>query len=263
MRVLITGCSSGIGRAAVAELTRRGHDVIATARRPETLRDLPAASRLPLDVTDGASVAAAVAAAVPVDALVNNAAWSAVGPVEAVPIDAVRRQFEVNVIGPARLIQALVPAMRGRGRGVVVNVSSIAGRAVPPLRGYYAASKFALEALSEALHFELSHFGVRVAIVEPGYVATPFRDKAGRYGADAPPYDELERQWSRSDHILVGGERPGPERVAAAIADAVEGREEKLRWVVGADAERVIEARRSLDDADFEAAMRKLIGLTW
>lgn len=264
MRILITGCSSGIGHALVPELLGRGHQVVATARDVGALADLPAAAeRQTLDVADPASVQEAIARAGELDGLVNNAAWSVVGPVEKTPLEAVRQMFEVNVFGAARLIQAVVPGMRERGSGVIANVSSLAGRVVPPLGGFYSASKFALEALSEALHFELSHFGVRVVIVEPGYVATPFRDKAGHYGTDHPPYDELERQWSGSADKLVGGARPAPDRVAAAIGDALEGREEKLRWVVGKDAQLVIGARAAMDDRDFEVAMRKMLQLDW
>lgn len=263
LRVLVTGCSSGIGRAAVEALGRRGHHVIASARDLGSLGDLSAAERVTLDVCDEGSVAAALEAAGRVDALVNNAAWSVSGPVEKIPLDAARQMFETNVFGPARLIQALAPAMRERRSGVIVNVSSLAGRVVPPLGGFYSASKFALEALSEALHFELSRFAVRVAIVEPGFVDTPFRDKAGRYGTEGAPYDELARQWEGSDDKLVGGARPGPEAVAEAIADAVEGREKKLRWVVGADSELVLGARKVMDDDAFEDAMRKMLNLDW
>lgn len=263
LRVLVTGCSSGIGRATVKALAGRGHIVLASARNPDTLDDLPAAQRLTLDVLDPASIASVVAAVGRVDALVNNAAWSVSGPVEKVPLDAVRRMFETNIFGPARLIQALAPAMRERGSGAIVNVSSLAGRVVPPLGGFYSASKFALEALSEALHFELSRFNVRVAIVEPGFVDTPFRAKAGRYGTDDAPYDELAKQWQGSDDKLVGGQRPGPEPVAEAIADAVEGRDNRLRWVIGSDSELVLGARAAMDDAAFEAAMRKMLNLDW
>lgn len=263
LRVLVTGCSSGIGRAAVHALAARGHAVLASARDPSRLAGLPAAQRLRLDVLDPASIADALERAGRVDALVNNAAWSVSGPVEKVPIEAAQRMFETNVFGPARLIQALAPQMRERRSGVIVNVSSLAGRVVPPLGGFYSASKFALEALSEALHFELSRFKVRVAIIEPGYVDTPFREKAGRYGTDQPPYDELARQWEGSDDKLVGGQRPGPEAVAEAIADAVEGTQSDLRWVVGSDSELVIGARQAMDDTAFEAAMRKMLNLDW
>lgn len=263
MRVLITGCSTGIGRAAAGELTRRGHAVVATARRPETLGDLDAAARLALDVDDDASVAAALAEAGPLDALVNNAGWGVNGPVEKVPLADVRRMFETNFFGAVRMIQAVLPAMRERGAGVIVNVSSVAGRVAGPLGGFYAASKFALEAVSEALHLEAGHFGIRVSIIEPGFFDTGFRGNSTRHGTDAPPYDELDRLWTGTDAKLVGGDRPGPEAVAVAIADAVEGADTALRRPVGKDAELVTGARRRMDDAEFEAAMRKMLDIDW
>jgi len=128
MKVLITGCSTGFGREAAIELARRGHEVVATARRPETLADLDVAQKLALDVDCEGSVRAAVAQAGEVDGLVNNAGWSAHGPIEKVPLEAVGRMFETNFFGAARMIQALVPGMRARQRGVIVNVSSMAGR---------------------------------------------------------------------------------------------------------------------------------------
>jgi NAD(P)-dependent dehydrogenase (short-subunit alcohol dehydrogenase family) len=208
-------------------------------------------------------VAAAVAAAGEIEALVNNAGWGANGPVERVPIDVAQRMFETNFFGAARMIQAVVPGMRARGRGVIVNISSVAGRVAPPLSGFYAASKFALEGLSETLHYELGHFGIRVAIVEPGYVQSSFRDNSQQFGTDSAPYDELQRVWSGSDETLVGGERPGPEFVGAAIADAVEGTDSVLRWPVGKDAEMVTKARASMDDESFETAMRSMLKLDW
>ena len=167
-RILITGCSTGIGRAAAVELTKRGHDVVATARRPETLADLDVAQTLALDVDDDASVAAAVGAAGTIDVLVNNAGFGVIGPVERLPIAEGKRIFETNFFGALRMIQAVLPAMRERGSGTIVNVTSLAGRVAPPLDGIYSATKFALEGLSEALHYEVGHFGVRVRIVEPG-----------------------------------------------------------------------------------------------
>lgn len=263
MRVLITGCSTGIGRAAAVELTQRGHEVIATARRPETLEGLDAAERLALDVGAPASVEAALEAAGRIDALVNNAGANVGGPAEKVPLEAVRRMFETNFFGAVRLMQAVAPAMRARGSGVIVNVSSIAGRVAPPLSGFYAASKFALEAVSEVLHLELGHFGIRLAIVEPGFIDTPFREKTERYGVEAPPYDALFRLWEGTDDTLVGGARPGPELVGRAIADAVEGKDAKLRWPVGPDAEMVLGARSKLDDEAFEALLRKTLAIDW
>ena len=260
---MITGCSTGFGREAAIELARRGHEVVATARRPEALADLDVALKLALDVDSDESVSEAVAQAAEVDALVNNAGWSAHGPIEKVPLQEVRRMFETNFFGAARMIQAVVPKMRARQGGVIVNVSSMAGRAAAPLMGFYAASKFALEALSEALHLELGHFGIRVAVIEPGFVESSFRANATHYGTDDAPYDELQRAWAGFDHALIGGERPGPEIVGVAVADAVEGKRQVLRWPVGKDAELVLKARGSMDDAAFEEAMRGIVKFRW
>ncbi|HEX5616139.1 MAG TPA: SDR family oxidoreductase [Acidimicrobiia bacterium] len=262
-RVLITGCSTGFGRAAAVELTKRGHDVVATARRLSALDDLDVADRIALDVDDDVSVAAALAASGPVDALVNNAGFGVNGPIECVPIERAKQLFETNVWGAVRMMQAVVPAMRERGRGVIVNVSSVAGRVATPLGGFYAGSKFALEGISEAAHIELGHFGIRIHLVEPGFFETSFSDNASGFGVDGPPYDELAAMWTNVDSKLLGGARPGPEVVAAAIADAVERDDTPLRVPVGADAELVIATRAQLDDAAFEATMRATLGFTW
>ena len=263
MRVLITGCSTGFGRETAIELARRGHEVVATARRPETLADLDVALKLGLDVDSSESVSAAVAQAGEVDALVNNAGWSTHGPIEKVPLEEVRRMFETNFFGAVRMIQAIAPKLRARKSGVIVNVSSMAGRVAAPLMGFYAASKFALEGLSEALHFELGHFGIRVVVIEPGFMQSSFRANATRHGTDDAPYDELQRAWAGSDEVLIGGERPGPEIVGVAVADAIEGTRQVLRWPVGKDAEFVLKARSSMDDAAFEEAMRGILKLQW
>jgi NAD(P)-dependent dehydrogenase (short-subunit alcohol dehydrogenase family) len=263
-RILITGCSTGFGRAAAVELTGRGHEVVATARRAESIADLPVARRLGLDVLCADSVTNAVAAAGPIDALVNNAGVGLVGPFERVDLEDARRVFETNFFGAVRMMQAVLPAMRERGAGTIVNVTSIAGRVAPPLEGFYSASKFALEGLSEALHHEVGHFGVRVRIVEPGLFDTGFSGRALRCGVDAAPYDELDRQWAAARVRLVGAPVPtGPGAVAVAIADAVESTAPRLRWPVGADAEMVLTARASMDDETFEAAMRSTLEIDW
>ena len=263
-RVLITGCSTGIGRATAVELASRGHDVVATARRPETLEGLEVAAALALDVDDDASVAAAAAAAGDIDVLVNNAGWEAAGPVERTPIDRVKAMFETNVFGLARMVQAVAPGLRRRGGGTIVNVSSMAGRVAAPLNGFYSASKFAVEAISESLHYELGHFGVRVVIIEPGNIETAFGDNQERFGEDTAPYDELRREWDAASAVLGGGgEVPGPQLVATAIAGAIEAGETPLRIPVGPDAEMVAAVRSASDDATFEATMRETLGLTW
>src|SRR4029453_8887036 len=154
-RVLIPGGSTGIGRAAAVELTKRGHDVVASARRPETIDDLDVAAKVKLDVDDDGSVRDAVAEVGDIGALVNNAGFGVSGPVEQVTIDHGRSIMETNFFGAVRMIQAVAPQMRERGSGTIVNVTSLAGRVGPPLGGFYSASKFALEGLSEALHYEI------------------------------------------------------------------------------------------------------------
>ncbi len=263
-RVLITGCSTGFGRASAIELTKRGHEAIATARRPETLEDLDVAQRLRLDVDDDASVAEVMGAVGRVDALVNNAGFGIQAPIERVPVDEIRRMFETNVLGAVRMMQAVLPQMRERGSGTIVNVTSLAGLVTGPIGGAYAATKHALEAISEALHYEVGHFGIRVALIEPGYFETEFQGKEPRFGLDEPPYDQLDREWSVAFDKLRGDDSPaGAEPVAQVIADAVEGKDDKLRWPVGADAEMVLAARNSMDDATFEATMRQALELTW
>ncbi len=263
-RVLITGCSTGFGRLAAVELTKRGHDVVATARRPETLDDLDVAARLALDVDDPTSVRSAVDAAGPLDALVNNAGWGAAGPIELVPLDDARRCMETNLFGAARMIQAVLPGLRARGGGTIVNVSSTAGQVGPPLDGFYAATKWALEGLSEALHFEVGHFGIRVRIVEPGRFETAFGSNVVQPPIDGSPYVELERQWEEARPRLDGEGPPADAAlVASVIADAIESTEPRLRWPVGADSELIVAAKASMSFEDFESNMRSLLGVTW
>src|SRR5256885_8159654 len=171
-RVLITGCSTGFGRATAVELTKRGHEVLATARRPKTIDDLDVTEKLRLDVDDDASVADAVSSVGTVDALVNNAGFGITGPIEHVPLPEFRRMFETNVLGAVRMIQAVLPQMRERGSGTIVNVTSLAGLVTGPIGGTYAATKAALAAPSEALPHEVGHLGARVAVIEPRVVET-------------------------------------------------------------------------------------------
>lgn len=262
-RVLITGCSTGFGRATAIEMTDRGHDVIATARELSAIEDLDAARTLALDVTDEGSIQAAVAAAGEVDVLVNNAGISHRGPLESYPLDIAHQIYETNTFGPLRLIQAVAPAMRQRGSGVIVNVSSMEGIVTSPLHGVYSGSKRALEAMSETLHYELGHFGVRVVIIEPGYFATALHSKGSPIDIAATPYAELHRQWSGADEKLIGGTRPGPEPVAVAIADAIENPDTPLRVTVGDDAAMIAATRKALDDATFEATLRGTLDIDW
>jgi NAD(P)-dependent dehydrogenase (short-subunit alcohol dehydrogenase family) len=262
MRILITGAARAIGAATAAELTRAGHEVVATARDVRLLDELDVALRLPLDVTDAASVAAALDEAGDLDAVVNNAARNAKGPLESFPLAEMEALFATNAFGALRVLQPLLPRWRARGSGVVVNVSSIQGRVATPLDGAYSASKYALESISETLHYELGHFGIRVVIVEPGYIAPGM--KAATYHDADPAYDPLWAQWADTDKAVTGpAGRPGPEVVAAAIRSAVEDPATPLRVPVGDDAAMVLGARSAMDDAAFEAAMRAVLDAEW
>src|SRR5215469_1503112 len=216
-RILVTGCSSGIGRALCAELHERGHRVIATARDVAALAGLPAYAHLALDVTDTASVAAAADAAGPVDVLINNAGVSAWAPIEMMPVSTAQRVFDTNVWGMLRVCQAFLPAMRTRRHGRVVNVSSAALRGYPML-GLYAASKTALEALSESLRLELAGFGVDVLVAEPAAVVTSFGSNRLPVQIADKGYVELTE---RAFRYLQGmrGTSLSSEQAAQAIAD--------------------------------------------
>ena len=258
--ILITGCSTGIGRATAAHLRDLGHTVYATARRPETLADLArAGSRtLALDVTDEQSMSEAVSAVEAdhgrVGALVNNAGYSQSGPVEEVTSASLRRQFDTNVFGAVRLCQLVLPGMRAAGRGRVVNVSSMGGRMTLPGGGAYHATKYALEALSDALRYETSGFGVHVVLVEPGPVMSDFGTTADASTVDQPtdgPYADFRRG---VDALVArtyarpprGSSRP--EAVAEVIATAVTSRRPKARYLVGPTARSIVAAHALLSD---------------
>jgi NAD(P)-dependent dehydrogenase (short-subunit alcohol dehydrogenase family) len=267
--VLITGCSAGgIGHAAAKELGAKGYNVFATVRSAAKAGDLASISNvtvLEMDVRDDVSVKAALAQAGNVDVLVNNAGFEVWGPLEEMAVEDVKDQFETNVYGPFRLITGVLPGMRTRGSGVIVNVSSVAGRVAAPLNGLYAASKWALEALSETLKYEAGHFGIRVHIIEPGGVETPFGSNRRLVGAAAgaeSPYTEMLHQWEAAAERLGTGGPAKAETVGAVIVEAIETGD-KFRYPVGADADMVVAARKAMTDEQFESAMRAQLGLTW
>ncbi len=273
--VLITGSNSGIGRATAELLAGRGYRVLATMRNLDKGRDLAEAAKkngwdltlVSLDVCKDDSVREAFRQAGEVDVLINNAGFEVWGPIEEMAVGDIADQFDTNVYGPLRCINAVLPAMRERGSGVIVNVSSGAGRMATPLNGVYAASKFALEALSESLHYEAGHFGVRVHIIEPGAIDTPFPDKRRLVGAaagdESSPYWPLIGQWEQAVGRLLGeGGRSPATMVAEAILEAIE-KGDKLRYPVGPDVEMALVVRKQMDDEAFESTMRQRLGLTW
>ena len=267
--VLITGCSSGIGRATAELLAGRGFTVYATARRPETIADLEAKGcrTLALDVTDEASMRAAVAAVIDAEGaigvLVNNAGYSQSGAVESVPLDAVRRQFETNVFGLIRMCQLVMPGMREQHFGKIVNVGSMGGRLTFPGGGLYHASKYAIEAISDAMRFEVSGFGVDVILIEPGLIVTRFGDTAAG-STDAAPSDGAYADFNRA--VAAGTEAAykgpmrhlgaGPEAVAKTIARALAAKRPKTRYVITPSAHLLINQRRLTPDRVWDAMMR-------
>ncbi len=271
--VLITGCSSGIGRATALRLARRPElDVYATARRPETLTALAeqGCHTLALDVTDEESMRAAVKAVESrhgaVGVLVNNAGYGEYGTIEETDLDRVRGQFETNVFGLARLSQLVLPAMRTARSGRIVNVSSMGGRFVFPVGGYYHASKYAVEALSDALRFEVAPFGVKVSIIEPGLIRTGFGDTAagtlaktskaeGPYGPVTVAADKQMADGYANKRMSVT-----PDAVAAVIERAATTRRPRVRYVVTPTARLLVHMRRLLGARAFDAFLRTQFG---
>ena len=237
--VLITGCSTGIGRHLAQRLTQSGYTVVATARKAETLDDLSVSLKLPLDVTQSDSVKAAVARTIQqfgrIDILVNNAGYSMLGALEEVSEKQTQQVFDVNVFGALRMIRAVVPYMRKQRAGRIINISSIAGKLSTPVNGTYSASKFALEALSDALHMELAPFGIQVVLVEPGAIKTRFDNTAQLRARDillntVSPYQPLYKQ-SKQFAAGMRKDEPGPEVVSEVIEQAMEAVKPKARYL--------------------------------
>lgn len=270
--VLITGCSTGIGRATAQRLSRRGWTVYATARRPESIEDLAACGcrLLQIDVCDETSMRRAVEAVETaegaVGVLVNNAGYGLEGPVEELTADQIRRQFETNLFGPTRLAQLVLPGMRRQGWGKVVNLSSVGGRITVPGGGAYHASKYALEALSDALRFEVRGFGIDVILIEPGAIRTRWVDTA--VASLAPqdrlgPYKEFNLAVAnrlRGAHEgLLARFATGPESVAGVIERAITVRRPRPRYTVPATAAIFTFSRRLMPDRAWDAFMRRLL----
>jgi NAD(P)-dependent dehydrogenase (short-subunit alcohol dehydrogenase family) len=265
--VLITGCSSGIGHATADRLAREGWTVYATARRPETLSDLERAGckTLALDVTDEASMTAAVDAIAraegAVGVLVNNAGYSQSGAIETVPVEGVRRQFETNVFGLIRMSQLVLPGMRDQHWGRIVNLSSMGGRLTFPGGGIYHATKYAVEAISDALRFEVRGFGVDVIVIEPGLIVTNFGETAaGSVGATDGPYADFNRKLARAIENVYKGPLAklggGPDAVAKAIAGALKADHPRTRYPVTPSARLMMAQRKLMPDRLWDLLMR-------
>ncbi|CAM3229816.1 SDR family oxidoreductase [Mycobacterium colombiense] len=240
--VLITGANRGIGRAIATEFAGRGHRVVATARDPRTLADLDVSQRLSLDVTDDASVTAAVEAAGDIDIVVANAGVIFYAAVEATPLAELQRLLNLNTIGAIRVAQAVLPQMRSRGAGKLLFMSSVVGRVVLPPGAAYAATKWALEALVESLAIEVAPHGVQTALLEPGAVSSGALDDVTTYTLPDDPYAAILRGGGPRDGMIT------PEQVAAEVVDAAEKPQLPLRIPIGAPARALLAARHAASD---------------
>jgi NAD(P)-dependent dehydrogenase (short-subunit alcohol dehydrogenase family) len=269
--IFITGASSGIGKATAHYFHDKGWNVVATLRDPAQAGDLAALPRVlvsRLDVTDAASVAASVDAAHArfggIDVLLNNAGYGAYGPLEAFDMEGIRRQFDTNVIGLLEVTKAVLPLMRAQGKGVIVNISSIGGRMTFPLGSLYHGTKFAVEGLSEALHYELEPLGIRVKIVEPGMIATDFSGRSFDFRqtpeltAYQPVVDKLFAVLGSPEMAATASP---PSVVSEAIWAAVTDGTARLRYTAGADAAAYMAARSAQDDATFIGGVKAQFGL--
>ncbi|MCA9623448.1 MAG: SDR family oxidoreductase [Myxococcales bacterium] len=267
--IFITGASSGIGKATAHHFHERGWNVVATMRSPDNAGELADMERVlvtRLDVLDLDSIRSARDAARErfgrIDVLLNNAGYGAYGPLEAFPMERIERQFATNVIGLLAVTKALLPDFRANKAGVIVNISSIGGQMTFPLGTLYHGTKFAVEGLSEALHYELEAFGVRVKIVEPGMIKTDFGGRSFDFCNDESLVEyqgtvqKLFAYWAE-----IGSSPSDPGVVAAVIWTAVHDETAALRFRAGTDAEVLLAARQQQDDATFIGELKSQIGL--
>jgi NAD(P)-dependent dehydrogenase (short-subunit alcohol dehydrogenase family) len=261
--VLVTGASAGIGKATALEFTRAGHIVYGAARRVPNMDDIRAAGGRPLalDVRRPADLERVVNTVIEeqgrIDVLINNAGTVLHGAAEDIPLDRAREQFEVNVFAPARLTQLVLPYMRERGSGTIVNVSSIGGEIALPLGCWYYATKHALEAYSDSLRMEVAPFGIDVVIIQPGIIKTGFEDHTAqdlREISGTTAYGEMAEAMAQRAEAQLGENSQGsdPGEVALTILQAVEAGQPETRYAVGWMADKLLELNRTLPDREFD-----------
>jgi short-subunit dehydrogenase len=266
--ILITGASSGIGARTAALLAARGASVFGAARTTSAIAHLGGVTPVSLDLTDDASISDAVATvtreAGSIDVLVNCAGYGEFGSVEETTLADARQQLEVNVLGAVELIQAVLPGMRAAQRGRIVNVSSLAGEFASPLGGWYHASKFALEALSDSLRGEVAQFGIDVSIVQPSYVATGWHDQALdrlEHASARGPYASMAAAMRRYfANPALARQFTTPDAVAEVIATAALTRRPRTRYRVGPGSNVAVALATLLPDRTFDALTRKQFG---
>jgi len=272
--VVITGCSSGFGKLTALEFARRDDSVYATMRntaKADRLRTEAEAAGvsvevLQLDVDDSRSVDAAIEEVIRregrIDILVNNAGIETLGPVEDFDDDEVVAVFETNVFGVIRVTRAVLPHMRSQGNGTIVIVGSLAGKISSPFGGIYSASKHAVEALSDALYYELHPFGIRVVLIEPGDFETEMltNPRPARRFTEGSAYLESERRFAEAREKLPGGGQGADAQIVAdVIVDVAKAEQPKRRYLVGQDAELVAGLRKKMSDEEFEKAIRTML----
>lgn len=265
--ILITGASSGIGEATARHFQVNGWNVVATMRNPDNAGDLAELDNVQvvrLDVTDPDSIKDAAASGIDrfgsIDVLLNNAGYGAYGALEAFSMERIRRQFDTNVIGLLEVTKAVLPHMRANRAGTIINISSIGGQITFPLGTLYHGTKFAVEGLSEALHFELEPLGIHVRIVEPGMIKTNFGGSSFDFAMDedladyAPMAEAMGRVFGK-----LASKPSAPETVAKVIWEAANDTGHRLRYRAGADAEELLDTRKAQDDATFIGRIKQLM----
>jgi NAD(P)-dependent dehydrogenase (short-subunit alcohol dehydrogenase family) len=261
---IVTGASSGIGEATARRLHAMGYTVYAAARRVDRMAPLAEAGirTAGVDVTDDGSLVAfvdrVIAESGRIDVLVNNAGYGSYGAVEEVPLDEARRQFEVNVFGLARLSQLVLPHMRRQHAGRIINISSMGGKIYEPLGGWYHATKFAVEGLSDSMRLELAPLGVQVVVIEPGAIATEWSSIAGQHLLARSGHGAYADQANRMATFLTAepeGQASPPSVIANAVARAATARRPRTRYAVGRGAKPILAARRILSDRAFDRLM--------
>ncbi len=265
--ILITGASSGIGKATAIHFQQQGWNVIAMMRAPENENELNKLENVQLeklDVLDLESIHQAIKNGIKrfgrIEAIVNNAGYGAYGPLESFPRENVIRQFNTNVLGLIDVTKAIIPHFRENKEGVIVNISSIGGQITFALGSLYHGTKFAVEGISESLHYEMKEIGVKVKIVEPGFIATDFGGRsfdfqAGNIEDYQPIINALMKQWQNPNNTVSS-----PGLVAAVIYDAVTDGTDQLRYRAGDDAEFLLDSRKKMTDEEFFEMMNKQLG---
>jgi NAD(P)-dependent dehydrogenase (short-subunit alcohol dehydrogenase family) len=263
---LVTGSSSGIGFETALLLSKSGFHTYASMRNLEkskNITEIVNTENLPLrviqlDVNDDISVKNAINKIIAengrIDVIINNAAYGLFSPIEDITLDQVKEQFETNFFGVVRLVKEVLPVMRKQRNGIIVNVSSGAGRVAIPVSSAYVATKFALEGLSESMRYELKEFGINIIIIEPGVIRTNFVENmktAGTRSRSESPYADLIGRTLKGFGGLMDNSSP-PKLVAEAILNAITSKEPEIRYVVGDDAKSIMKVRKSTSDKEFE-----------